>query len=283
MQPKLLDHGSVTVIETMGDDAAIAKAARCSYGSTDDKTPEDDTRLIYRLMRDRHTSPFEMCEIKLQIDAPLFVARQWLRHRTANVNEMSGRYKVIPNKFYIPSVERMQKQSKDNHQGSEPELIDFPEQAQQKIDVFTSEAYDLYKHLLAKELTRELARMVLPPNVYTRFVWKIDLHNLFNFLRLRVASDAQWEIQVYARAIASYVEEWVPSAYAAFKEYSLESVTITQDQLYAMRSLVGASSAESTIGRSIKGEDYLKAVKLLGMQLKDDRAEPEITYQSLKE
>ena len=225
---KVLDHGFIKVIDVMGDDNAIAEAARVSYGDGTKKS-RDNAGLIRYLMRHGHTSPFEMCEIKLCIKMPMFVARQWIRHRTASVNEYSGRYSEIPDEFYVPSIHRIKGQSKDNKQGTDfTHNISSAQMIQDLIEKDQTVCYANYKWFLQEGAARELARVNLPVSAYTVMYWKIDLHNLLKFLKLRCDSHAQFEIQEYANAILKKVEEWVPVAYSAFMDYVFGSVTLSK-------------------------------------------------------
>ncbi len=213
----VLDHGFVRVIDYMGDDAAIVQAARVSYGAGT-KHVQNDEGLIRYLMRHWHSTPFEMCEIKLHVKLPVFVARQWIRHRTANVNEYSARYSILDREFYIPAPEQLAAQSVVNNQGR-GEVLTGEESARvlEMLKADANTAYDHYEEMLSTDgqqgLARELARMNLPANIYTQWYWKVDLHNLFHFLRLRADAHAQYEIRVYAEAIAACVQDWVPLAY----------------------------------------------------------------------
>jgi thymidylate synthase (FAD) len=235
----VLDHGFVRVIDYSGDDAAIVQAARVSYGKGTRKTSED-RQLIRYLVRHRHTSPFEMCELKLHVKMPIFVARQWIRHRTANVNEVSGRYSVFTDEFYVPDPEALAVQSSDNKQGRGATLS--PEASEEVRGIVRREserAYATYQQLLSEhDLARELARAVLPVNYYTQWYWKIDLHNLLHFLALRMDRHAQLEIRVYADAIAGIVEKWVPLAYEAFRDYRLGSFTLSSPMQEVLRGLL---------------------------------------------
>ncbi|WP_309666208.1 FAD-dependent thymidylate synthase, partial [Tabrizicola sp.] len=202
----VLDHGFIRVIDYMGDDAAIVQAARVSYGAGT-KHVQNDEGLIRYLMRHWHSTPFEMCEVKLHVKLPVFVARQWIRHRTANVNEYSARYSILDREFYIPAPEHLAAQSTVNNQGRGEVLTG--EESARVLDLLKSDAnraYDHYEAMLSQDgqqgLARELARMNLPANIYTQWYWKVDLHNLFHFLRLRADPHAQYEIRVYAEAIA---------------------------------------------------------------------------------
>lgn len=230
----VLDHGFVRVIDYMGDDAAIVQAARVSYGKGT-KQVNQDRGLINYLMRHWHTTPFEMCEIKFHIKLPIFIARQWIRHRTANVNEYSARYSILDKEFYVPSLEQLAPQSKQNHQGrSGDTLSEF--EAARVLEILKSDAEQVYSHyeelmncsrdgsVLDEEksgIARELARMNLTLNYYTQWYWKIDLHNLFHFLMLRADSHAQYEIRAYADTMLDVVKKWCPLAYDAFMEYRM--------------------------------------------------------------
>ena len=245
----VLDHGFVRVVDYMGDDAAICQAARVSYGRGT-KSVQNDEGLIRYLMRHWHSTPFEMCEIKLHVKLPVFVARQWIRHRTANVNEYSARYSILDREFYIPEPEALAAQSVINNQGRGEVLTG--EEAEKVLRLLkndSSQAYDHYEQMISQEdqkgLARELARMNLPANIYTQWYWKVDLHNLLHFLRLRADSHAQFEIRVYADEICKLVSDWVPFAYAAFEDYRLGGATFS-------------SKALDCIKRMIKGEQVTK-------------------------
>ena len=219
---KVLDHGFIRVIDYMGNDTSIVQAARVSYGEGTKKS-RDDRSLIFYLMRHWHSTPFEMCEVKFHIKLPVFVARQWIRHRTANVNEYSARYSILDNEFYIPKFENLASQSNSNNQGR-GEILKGSE-ADKVIQILKDDSlrnYQNYQEMLSQDnkkgLARELARMNLPTNIYTQWYWKIDLHNLFNFIRLRNDNHAQYEIRVYAEKIAKLVKSWVPVAFEAFTQ-----------------------------------------------------------------
>ena len=254
----VLDHGFIRVIDYMGDDAAIVQAARVSYGAGT-KHVQNDEGLIRYLMRHWHSTPFEMCEIKLHVKLPVFVAPQWIRHRTANVNEYSGRYSILDREFYIPAPEQLAAQSTVNNQGRGEVLTG--EEAARVLDLLKSDAnraYDHYEAMLSQDgqqgLARELARMNLPANIYTQWYWKVDLHNLFHFLRLRADAHAQYEIRVYAEAIAACVKDWVPLAYAAFEDYRMGGVTLSAKAIDCVkRRLKGEVVTQETSGMS-KGE-----------------------------
>lgn len=233
-QIPVLDKGFVSVVDYMGDDSIIATAARVSYGGST-KTAADDARLIRRLMRDRHTSPFEMCEIRLHIRLPIFVARQFIRHRTASVNELSARYTEVKDDFYLPDADAIRLQSKSNKQGSEGVLQGELGVACKDLFSAVHEAgNEAYKTARQFEVSRELARIVLPLSTYTEWHWKIDLHNLLHFLELRSAPDAQQEIREYAEVIAQIVKGWVPVTYAAWLSYRKGAVTFSKEALEAL-------------------------------------------------
>ncbi len=213
----VLDSGFVRLVDCMGDDTAIVQAARVSYGAGT-KTKRGDERLIRYLMKHDHTSPFEQVEFKFHMKLPLFVARQMVRHRTASLNEVSGRYSVLDDEFYVPRVEDIAEQSTDNKQGRGTTLTeDAAIEVRDLIQANSEAAYQTYTRILEQyNVSREIARLLLPVNLYTQWYWKIDLHNLFRFLKLRLDSHAQFEIREYARAIAQIVQSRVPVAYGAF-------------------------------------------------------------------
>lgn len=255
---EVLDHGFVRVVDYMGDDAAIVQAARVSYGAGTKKV-NDDSGLIRYLMRHWHSTPFEMCEIKLHVKLPVFVARQWIRHRTANVNEYSARYSIMDREFYIPEPDQLAAQSRVNNQGRGAVLEGA--EAARVLEVLKSDAarcYDHYEEMLSQDgqqgLARELARMNLPANIYTQWYWKTDLHNLFHFLRLRADAHAQYEIRVFADAIAKITADWVPAAYAAFEDYRMGGVTLSAKAVRVLRRrLAGETVGQEQSGMS-KGE-----------------------------
>jgi thymidylate synthase (FAD) len=256
---ELLDHGFVRVVDYMGDDAAVVQAARVSYGKGTKKVTED-AGLIRYLMRHRHSTPFEMCEIKLHVKLPIFVARQWIRHRTANVNEYSARYSLLDREFYIPAPDHLGAQAVTNRQGR-GELLTGDEAAA-VLDLLrrdSENAFNDYEILLNQRedgtiidesrqgLARELARMNLTLNYYTQWYWKVDLHNLLHFLSLRAEAHAQYEIRVYADAIIDVVKRWVPAVYDAFIDYRMGGTHLSAKGLDAVRRLLAgeAATAES--------------------------------------
>ena len=254
----VLDHGFIRVIDYMGDDAAICQAARVSYGKGT-KSVQNDAGLIRYLMRHWHSTPFEMCEIKLHVKLPVFVAREWIRHRTDNVNEYSARYSILDREFYIPAPEDLAAQSSVNNQGRGEALSG--DEAARVLEILKSDAdrcYDHYEEMISDEgrqgLARELARMNLPMNIYTQWYWKVDLHNLFHFLRLRADSHAQYEIRVYAEAICKVVADWVPAAYGAFEDYRMEGANLSGKAMDCIRRMLkGEKVTQENSGMS-KGE-----------------------------
>jgi len=246
----VLDYGFVRVIDYMGDDSAIVQAARVSYGKGT-KMVNEDKGLINYLMRHRHSTPFEMCEIKFHVKLPIFVARQWIRHRTANVNEYSARYSIMDKEFYIPDPEHLAAQSTTNRQGREGVLQG--DQAAQVLDLLRQDAvraYGHYERMLNEDsngnvldptlpgLARELARMNLPVNFYTQWYWKIDLHNLMHFLSLRGDSHAQYEIRAYAGVMLEILKRWVPITYEAFMDYRFGAASLSAKGLAVVKALL---------------------------------------------
>jgi thymidylate synthase (FAD) len=243
----VLDKGFVRVIDYMGDDGAIVQAARVSYGRGTKKL-SDDRGLINYLMRMRHTSPFEMCELKLHVKLPIFVARQWIRHRTASVNEYSARYSVLHDEFHLPAAEQLAVQSSGNRQGRGAVLEGAEAESALRTLARNAEgAYERYLGLLNLDeagepldpdrpgLARELARMVLPLNTYTEWYWKTDLHNLLHFISLRSDPHAQYEIRAYAEVLLDVVRRWVPLTHAAFENYRLNGAELSAKALAVIR------------------------------------------------
>ena len=252
----VLDHGFVRIIDYMGDDAAIVQAARVSYGKGTTKV-SDDAGLLNYLLRHRHSTPFEMCEIKYHIKLPIFIARQWIRHRTANVNEYSARYSVLDREFYIPDQVNLATQSKSNRQGR-GEVLEGKEAAA-VLDLLRDDAENNYNHyveMLNEDesghiidetrdgLSRELARMNLTLNTYTQWYWKIDLHNLLHFLSLRADEHAQYEIRVYAEAIMETVKRWCPITYDAFIDHRINSVTLSGKAIQVIKKMIDGISID---------------------------------------
>ncbi|MBU3742532.1 MAG: FAD-dependent thymidylate synthase [Candidatus Kapabacteria bacterium] len=261
-----LDKGFVRLVDVMGDDAAIVQAARVSYGSGTKKVHED-RGLIRYLMRHLHTTPFEMVEFKFHIKLPIFVARQWIRHRTANVNEYSGRYSEMKDEFYVPSLDQVRAQSTSNKQGRADEA--FPvEESRRIVDMMTAtqeHAYAEYQELLSMDLAREVARINLPVSNYTEWYWKIDLHNLFHFLRLRIDAHAQYEIRVFAQAMADLIRPYVPLAYEAFEDYILKSERFSRLELQALDALLASRevTADELAAVGLKGREAAEFLEKL--------------------
>jgi thymidylate synthase (FAD) len=276
----VLDHGFVRVIDYMGSDSAIVQAARVSYGKGT-KHVQQDRGLINYLMRHWHTTPFEMCEIKYHIKLPIFVARQWIRHRTANVNEYSARYSILGKEFYIPTTENLATQSEQNRQGRGKTLA--PHEAHKVLKLLQEDAERVYQHyeemmnaneqgdVLDSErsgLTRELARINLTLNYYTEWYWKIDLHNLFHFLRLRADHHAQYEIRAYADAMLQTVKLWVPLAYEAFVEYRQQGGHLSCTALNLIRQLLqGSPITRAQSGLSLR--EWQELENTLGVNLEE--------------
>ena len=246
----VLDHGFIRVIDYMGDDQSVVQAARVSYGKGTKKVSED-RGLIRYLMRHRHSTPFEMCEIKLHVKLPIFVARQWIRHRTASINEYSARYSVLDKEFYIPSEKNLAIQSNINKQGRGKVLS--KNRSQEALKMLKDDAqktYQTYEYLLNETnegkiinknkegLTRELARINLTLNTYTQWYWKTNLHNLMNFMQLRADDHAQYEIRVYAKIIFDIMKKWVPLTSEAFESYRSGSVELSSEALEVIRTLI---------------------------------------------
>ena len=255
----ILDHGFIRVVDYMGNDTSIVQAARVSYGKGTKKV-NTDSGLIKYLMRHWHSTPFEMCEIKYHVKLPIFIARQWIRHRTANVNEYSARYSILDKEFYLPSPENLAAQSKSNRQGR-GEVLEG-DQAKEVLDLLKQDAektYNDYEMMLNERfdgttidenkrgLARELARMNLTLNTYTQWYWKTDLLNLMNFLRLRADSHAQYEIRAYADVMLDTVKKWVPTTYEAFMDYRVGGTEVSAKGKLIIQKLIK--------GEKVKVED----------------------------
>jgi thymidylate synthase (FAD) len=271
---KALDHGFIRVIDYMGDDSAIVQAARVSYGKGT-KQVNQDKGLINYLIRHRHTTPLEMCEIKFHIKLPIFIARQWIRHRTASVNEYSARYSILGKEFYLPTPENIAAQSQANRQGRSDNCVP-PEVANKVLNILKNDAlgcYDHYIEMMNEDetgnvinennigITRELARMNLTLNYYTEWYWKINLHNLLHFLALRADSHAQYEIRVYAEKMLDIVKAWVPYAYEAFEEHKLHAAHLSRTGLSVVKRMIaGEKVTQETSGLSKREWSELEAV-----------------------
>ena len=246
---RVLDHGFVRLIDYMGDDAAIVQAARVSYGAGTKKVSEDKALIRY-LLRHKHTSPFEMVDIKLHIKAPIFVARQWVRHRTASANEISGRYSILSDEMYLPDDTQISFQSSDNKQGRSVAAVpqELRERVRELLLAGQRESYAAYQELIDAEIARELARIALPVSIYTEWYWKMNLHNLFHFLALRADPHAQFEIRIYAEAICLIVQRIAPVAYGAFVDYVRDATHLSGPE----RAIV----ARALRGEPIRPEDW---------------------------
>ncbi len=271
----VLDHGFVRVVDYMGDDGAVVQAARVSYGRGT-RAANEDRGLIRYLMRHRHSTPFEMCEIKYHVKLPIFVARQWIRHRTANVNEYSARYSILDREFYLPAPAQLAAQSSVNRQGRGDVLQG--EEAARVLDLLREDAtrnYDHYIEMLNEDeqgravdpdrqgLARELARMNLTLNAYTQWYWKTDLHNLLHFLSLRADAHAQYEIRVYAEAMLKTVDAWVPECAAAFRDYRLGAATLSAQMLAIVRRLLAGEDVQQP-GSGLSKREWRELMETLG-------------------
>lgn len=255
----VLDHGHIIVLDYMGNDDSIVQAARTSY-KKGTKTVSDNQGLLNYLMKNRHTTPFEMCELKIHVKLPIFVARQWIRHRTANVNEMSARYSVLSKEFYIPKIAHCAAQSTTNKQGRGA-LLEHrqAEEVRQQLIAASERGYELYTLLLGEDdegnevkdgygLARELSRMALPLNFYTEWVWKVDLHNLLHFLGLRADPHAQYEIRAYANILMDeIVSKWVPQAYQAFIQHRYGAMTLSQTEAQVVCEIIHRAVGAGTV------------------------------------
>ena len=252
----ILDHGFIRVIDYMGDDTSIVQAARVSYGKGTKKV-STDSGLIKYLMRHWHSTPFEMCEIKYHIKLPIFIARQWIRHRTANVNEYSARYSILDKEFYLPKAEHLAAQSQNNRQGRGQVLEG--DKAKKVLDLLKSDAEQTYKNyeMMLNEkydgstidknspgLARELARMNLTLNTYTQWYWKTDLLNLMNFIRLRADTHAQYEIRAYADVMLNTLKKWVPTTYEAFLDYRIGGIELSSKGKTVIQKIINNEEVE---------------------------------------
>ena len=262
---KVLDKGFVKLVDVMGDDSSIVQSARVSYGKGT-KSLSEDEGLIRYLMRHQHTTPFEMVEFKFHCRMPIFVARQWIRHRTANVNEVSARYSEMPDWFYEPQPELVTTQSAQNKLGGTGMQI---EGAAEMAKVFVDsqqKVYGEYEQFIERKMRRELARINLPVSLYTEWYWKIDLHNLFHFLKLRIDAHAQYEIRVFGEAMATLVKERVPLAWKAFEDYSLNSVKFSGLEMEVLKKIVAGEpvDVEAAIANKRERAELLSKLEALG-------------------
>jgi len=259
---KVLDHGFVRLVDYMGGDQRIVQSARVSYGKGT-KSVRQDRGLINYLISHAHTSPFEQVMLTFHCKMPIFVARQWIRHRTARLNEISGRYSVMENEFYVPSVDQINYQNKDNRQGRSKE--ELPVELQQKVlDLLTKtndNCYNTYNEMLEDDIARELARINLPLSMYTQWYWNIDLHNLFHFLKLRLDYHAQWEIQEYGKVMAEITKAVAPMAYQAFENHIVNAVKFSGDELAALKAKL--SNEDHALKGIVKTEFETKLNKIM--------------------
>ena len=270
----VLDHGFIRVVDYMGNDSAVVQAARVSYGAGTRKVREDQGLIRY-LIRHRHTTPFEMCEIKFHVKLPIFVARQWIRHRTANINEYSARYSILDNEFYIPAPEHLARQSSTNRQGRGSVLEGS--QALTVMRMLRDDATRAHAHYVemmdisgdekdqadSPGLARELARMNLTLNFYTQWYWKVNLHNFMHFLSLRGDQHAQYEIRAYANVMLEILKKWVPDTFDAFSDYRLGAAELSAKSIIVLRKmLAGAKVVESDSGLSKR--EWRELMELFG-------------------
>lgn len=267
----VLDHGFVRLVDYMGGDERIVQAARVSYGEGT-KTVREDSALIDYLLRNHHTSPFEQVILTFHVKMPIFVARQWIRHRTARLNEISGRYSVMRDEFYVPRRHEVRFQSKVNRQGGDAREVpaELQERVLELLAAGQSRSYDEYETLLEDDVARELARINLPLSLYTEMYWQCDLNNLFHFLRLRLDWHAQYEIRAYGDAVATAVKAVSPLAYEAFEEHVLHGRTFSRTELEALvaaldKAELGNALAQSGLRKTRRAEFLAK----LGLSLRD--------------
>lgn len=247
----VLDHGSVELLETMGTDTTPAEAARVSYAKGT-KSINDDRALIRYLLRNKHTSPFEMVEFKFRLKMPIFVARQHIRHRTANVNEVSYRYSVVEEEFFLPT--NLYKQSEANKQCSSEESIANHEDWVSDMEFSAERQFELYNNLINAGVSREIARTVLPLSIYTTMIWKIDLHNLFHYLKLRLHPHAQKEIQVYAQAMYDLIRPAFPICTEAFEDYVLYAQTFSRNEMLIIKDMLNLAEGGFDVNDMLNGE-----------------------------
>lgn len=250
---RVLDKGFVRLVDYMGSDERVVASARVSYGKGT-KTFREDRALIHYLMKNEHTSPFEQVVFTFHIKLPIFVARQWIRHRTARVNEVSGRYSVMKEEFYIPELSAIAPQSRSNKQGRDTTPFEESEanEIRQMIEETFKNCYRNYEKLLEKNLAKEIARIVLPLSLYTEWYWQIDLHNLFHFLKLRLHPHAQYEIRQYANTLLKIAKIVAPVSVEAFEEYSLKSVTFSKEEIEKIKENLSLNNLPQSIIEKLK-------------------------------
>ena len=275
---RVLDKGFVRLVDYLGGDARIVQAARVSYGEGT-KTVREDAALIDYLLRHKHTSPFEQVILTFHLKMPIFVARQWIRHRTARLNEISGRYSVMKDEFYAPEPGRVQAQSRANKQGSADEVpVELQSQVVRTLQNDQRDAYSHYQDLLDDDVARELARINLPLSLYTEMYWQIDLNNLFHFLRLRLDSHAQYEIRVYGEVMARMVKAVAPLAYEAFEEHILYGRSFSRGELALLQGALDRDKLEEVLAASdMRKSRRRELLEKLEVGSKEQEAEKEPT------
>lgn len=266
----VLDHGYVRLISHMGSDEEIEQDARLSYGEGT-RSVSDTRNLIRYLFRNEHTSPFEMAEMKFEMQLPLFVARQLVRHRTANINEYSGRYSIMPELYYVPDLKNIQAQSSKNKQGREDTLSTTKQaNAQVRILEHSRAAFREYEKLINQDkISRELARMVLPQNIYTKWRWKMDLKNLLHMIHLRTSPHAQWEIRQYAKAVAQFIEDLFPITHEAYQDYKKHSKSFSWQETTYLSELVEGKSIPKLALDYMSKREFREFHKKLNLECPD--------------
>lgn len=264
---RVLDHGFIELVDVMGSDKAIVDAARVSIAGENVRPVSEDRALIRYLYRHRHTTPFEMVEFKFRAKMPIFVARQWIRHRTANVNEMSGRYSELPAEWYTPETKRIVEQSKNNKQGSSYEQLHSKDEDQRSFHDEAEAAFEHYGYRLEAGMARELARINLPLSTYTEWIWKIDLHNLFHFLALRLHEHAQYEIRVYAEVMAEMVKEKCPLAWEAFEDFRLNGMFLTAQDIIEVKKYIEKGYLGDSHKTKRENDEFLVKAKKIGIMI----------------
>jgi thymidylate synthase (FAD) len=265
----VLSHGFVALVDYMGNDSAIVQAARVSYGQGT-KSVRDDRGLIRYLMRHRHTTPFEMVEYKFLVRLPIFVARQWIRHRASSTNEYSARYSIVPDEYEVPAAEEVRHQSTRNRQGrGAPLPSEVVERFRTDLEGISQTAYAAYSRALEAGVARETARLVLPVAYYTQWYWKVNLHNLFHFLSLRLDPHAQEEIRLYAAEVAKLARVVCPVAFEAFEEFQIEGLTFGRQERKALRAL-------------LEGKSATEACALAGLPLQREDGKPMVTGEGVE-
>lgn len=261
----VLDHGGVALMDYMGNDYAIEAAARVSFvgGEAETRTKAQTEGLIRYLVQHKHTTPLEMVVLKFWVKCPIFVARQWIRHRMSTTNEISARYSTLPDEFYLPSLDRMNKQSVSNKQGSSSDIIPEAAECLEDMETFQERARQDYERYLNADLAKELARINLPVSQYTEFIWKIDLHNLMHFLALRLDDHAQYEIRKYAEVMADMVQKVAPIAFKAFEDYRLNAATVSSPVLDFLASCPDV--IEGLRGHGVSERELKELAKKIGV------------------